>query len=94
MRGRVSLNPVVHVDPVGTLLFPLLGMVTGAPLLGWAKPVPVDVSRFARPRRDYLMVAAAGPLSNLALAFVAAVATRVTSGAGRRGSGAARPAPL
>ena len=82
LLGRVSLNPVVHVDPVGTLLFPILGMVTGAPLLGWAKPVPVSMWRFERPRRDYLMVAAAGPLSNLALAFVAAVALRSLLGLG------------
>jgi Zn-dependent protease len=80
--GRVSLNPAVHVDPVGTLLFPLVAMVTGAPLLGWAKPVPVSTWRFERPRKDYLMVAAAGPLSNLALAFVAAVALRALLGLG------------
>ena len=77
MLGRVSLNPAVHADPVGTVLFPLVGMITGAPLIGWAKPVPVAVWRFKRGRRDYLMVAAAGPLSNLLLAFVAAVALRL-----------------
>ena len=77
MLGRVSLNPAVHVDPIGTILFPLAGMISGAPLIGWAKPVPVAVWRFERGRRDYLMVAAAGPLSNLALAFVAAVALRL-----------------
>lgn len=75
--GRVSLNPIVHVDPIGTLLFPLLGMFTGAPIIGWAKPVPVATWRFDRPRRDYLMVAAAGPFSNLAMAFVAALALRI-----------------
>jgi Zn-dependent protease len=75
--GRLSLNPLVHVDPIGTLLFPLIGMATGAPIIGWAKPVPVATWRFDRPRRDYLMVAAAGPISNLALAFVAAVAFQV-----------------
>jgi Zn-dependent protease len=75
--GRVSLNPLVHVDPIGTLLFPLLGMVTGAPIIGWAKPVPVATWRFDRPRRDYLMVAAAGPISNLSMAFVAAIGLRL-----------------
>jgi Zn-dependent protease len=75
--GRVSLNPLVHVDPIGTLLFPLIGMVTGAPIIGWAKPVPVATWRFNRPRRDYLMVAAAGPISNLSMAFVAAIALRL-----------------
>jgi Zn-dependent protease len=75
--GRVSLNPVVHADPIGTLLFPLVGMLTGAPIIGWAKPVPVSTWRFERPRQGYLMVAAAGPLSNLSLALVAAVALRL-----------------
>jgi Zn-dependent protease len=77
LLGRLSLNPAVHVDPIGTILFPLAGMISGAPLIGWAKPVPVAVWRFARGRRDYLMVAAAGPVSNLAVAFVAAVALRL-----------------
>jgi Zn-dependent protease len=77
LLGRLSLNPVVHVDPIGTVLFPLVGAITGFPLIGWAKPVPVAVWRFDRGRRDYLMVAAAGPVSNLALAFVAAVAWRL-----------------
>lgn len=75
--GRLSLNPLVHVDPIGTVLFPLVGLLTRAPLIGWAKPVPVATWRFSRPRRDYLMVAAAGPISNLSLAFVAAVALRL-----------------
>jgi Zn-dependent protease len=75
--GRVSLNPAVHVDPLGTLVFPLVGMLTGAPIIGWAKPVPVATWRFERPRRDYLMVAAAGPISNLSIAFVAAFALRL-----------------
>lgn len=77
MLGRLSLNPAVHVDPIGTILFPLVGMLTGAPLIGWAKPVPIAAWRFERGRRDYLMVAAAGPLSNLLLAFLAAVALRL-----------------
>jgi Zn-dependent protease len=73
LLGRVSLNPVVHADPVGTLLFPLIALVTGAPLIGWAKPVPVNTRRLARPRRDYVLVAAAGPGSNLVLAVSAAL---------------------
>src|SRR5207247_3133083 len=74
LLGRVSLNPVVHADMVGTVLFPLIAMVTGAPLIGWAKPVPVNVRYLQRPRRDYMLVAAAGPASNLVLAVVASVA--------------------
>ena len=73
LLGRVSFNPIVHADPIGTVLFPLLAIVGGVPIIGWAKPVPVVVSRLRRQRRDYVLVAAAGPASNLALAIVAAV---------------------
>src|SRR5438552_2963818 len=72
LLGRVSLNPLVHADPIGTILFPLIALVTGAPLIGWAKPVPVNPSRLHNPRRDYVLVAAAGPISNLLIAFAAA----------------------
>jgi Zn-dependent protease len=72
LLGRVSLNPMVHADPIGTVLFPLIALVTGAPLIGWAKPVPVNTRQLSHPRRDYVLVAAAGPLSNLAIAFGAA----------------------
>jgi Zn-dependent protease len=72
MLGRVSFNPIVHADPIGTVLFPLLAMVSGVPLIGWAKPVPVNVRQLRRERRDYVLVAAAGPGSNLALAFLSA----------------------
>ncbi len=71
MLGRVSLNPIVHIDPIGTILLPLIAIYSGLPLLGWAKPVPVNTSRFRHPRRDFMFVAAAGPLSNLAQALVA-----------------------
>jgi Zn-dependent protease len=71
--GRVSLNPVVHADLIGTVVFPLLALLGGVPLIGWAKPVPVNVRQLHRPRRDYVLVAAAGPASNLILAFCAAI---------------------
>ena len=71
--GRVSLNPVVHADLIGTVLFPLIGMLTSAPIIGWAKPVPVSISRLHHPRRDYVLVAAAGPASNLIIAIGAAL---------------------
>jgi Zn-dependent protease len=74
LLGRVSLNPVVHIDPIGTLLFPLISMVSGALLIGWAKPVPVNIRYLRHARRDYMMVAAAGPASNLVLGITAAVA--------------------
>lgn len=73
LLGRVSLNPIVHADPIGTILFPLIAMVSGAPLIGWAKPVPVNIRYLRHPRRDYMLVAAAGPASNLVLAIGAAV---------------------
>ena len=70
-QGRVSLNPLRHVDPVGTILVPLaiLLLSGGRFLFGWAKPVPVNYSALRRPKRDMMWVAAAGPLSNLAMAF-------------------------
>jgi Zn-dependent protease len=72
LLGRVSLNPMVHADLVGTVIFPLLSMVSGVPLIGWAKPVPVNISRLRRHRKDYVLVAAAGPASNLLIALAAA----------------------
>lgn len=71
--GRMTLNPLAHMDLVGTVVLPLLGMVTGARVLGWAKPVPVDASRLTRrftARVGYAMVAAAGPASNMLQSLV------------------------
>lgn len=65
--GRVSLNPVVHADLFGTVLFPIIGMFSGF-MFGWAKPVPVNLSRLRNPSRDHMLVAAAGPVSNLLVA--------------------------
>lgn len=73
MLGRLTLNPVVHVDLVGTIVFPLIAMLTGFPLIGWAKPVPVDMRNLQQPRRDFAIVAIAGPISNLILAAVGAL---------------------
>jgi Zn-dependent protease len=77
LLGRVSLNPVVHADLIGTIVFPILALVSGLSLIGWAKPVPVNIGRLRHPRRDYMLVAAAGPASNLALAVFAAVVLRL-----------------
>ena len=71
--GRLSLNPAVHVDPIGTLLFPAIAMLTNLPLIGWAKPVPVDPRYLKHPTRDFALIAAAGPASNLAMAVIGAV---------------------
>lgn len=71
LMGRITLNPIKHVDPVGTVLVPalLLFVTKGAFLFGWAKPVPVDFGRLRHPKRDMLWVAAAGPGSNLLMAL-------------------------
>jgi len=81
--GRVSLNPMRHIDPIGTIAVPI-GMLVlsklfgGPPLLfGWAKPVPVDFGRLHRPKKDMLWVALAGPLANLLMAIVWAIGLRV-----------------
>jgi Zn-dependent protease len=73
LLGRLTLNPAVHVDLIGTIVFPLIAMLTGFPLIGWAKPVPVDMRNLRQPRRDFAVVAAAGPISNLILAAGGAV---------------------
>jgi Zn-dependent protease len=67
MLGRVSLNPVVHSDLWGTIIFPLVGLQYGF-MFGWAKPVPVNLSQLRNPVRDHMLVAAAGPVSNMILA--------------------------
>lgn len=70
MNGRLSLNPMRHIDPIGTVLVPLLSLLLGGIIFGWAKPVPVDERHFGNPRRDMALVAAAGPLANLAMALL------------------------
>jgi len=63
--GRVSLNPLVHIDPIGTVVLPLMLVLIGAPAFGWAKPVPVNPYNLRHPRRDNLVISAAGPAANL-----------------------------
>lgn len=78
LLGRLSLNPAVHVDPIGTILFPLISMLTGAPLIGWAKPVPVSPNRLGRHwKRKFMVIAAAGPASNIVMAVIAALLLRL-----------------
>jgi Zn-dependent protease len=76
--GRVSLNPAVHVDPIGTIAFPLIAMLTNLPLIGWAKPVPVNTVNLQHHwKQKFMLIAAAGPASNLLLAGIAAIGVRV-----------------
>ena len=72
-RGRLSLNPIKHVDPFGTVLLPMVLAVSGAPVFGWAKPVPVVSQRLRNPRYHMILVALAGPGMNLLLAVIAAI---------------------
>ena len=76
-QGRVSLNPVTHVDPIGTLLFPAIAFFTGAPLLGWARPTPVNPLRWREKRKANFWVSIAGILGNFAIAIVVGVIIRV-----------------
>lgn len=73
-RGRLSLNPLKHVDPMGTLILPGMLKLLGLPVFGWAKPVPVSYARLRNPKRDMALVAAAGPLTNFTLAALSAMA--------------------
>src|SRR5215469_1733326 len=78
-KGRLSLNPVRHIDPFGTIVLPLLLAVSHAgAIFGWAKPVPVDYRRLRNPRRDMVLVALAGPGMNLLLALVGAAILAAT----------------
>lgn len=77
LQGRISLNPVSHVDPIGTLLFPAIAFFTGAPLIGWAKPTPVNPLKWRNKRVANFWVSAAGAISNFIIAFVAGGIIRV-----------------
>ncbi len=68
--GRMTLDPIPHMDRLGTVILPLLGLITGGFIIGWGKPVPVNPARMRHPRRDDVLVSLAGPFSNLVLAFL------------------------
>ncbi|MEY3171062.1 MAG: Peptidase [Pseudomonadota bacterium] len=68
-QNRISLNPLRHIDPIGTILLPALTVLLGGVLFGWAKPVPVNFMNLRHPKKDMLWVAAAGPFSNLIMAI-------------------------
>lgn len=74
MDGRLTLNPIPHIDPVGTLVFPLIGGLMGASIFGWAKPVPIDTRYFKHKKWGPVFVAAAGPTANLILCVLAVMA--------------------
>jgi Zn-dependent protease len=99
MLGRVSLNPIVHIDPFGTILMPAMLILLGFPPFGWAKPTPVDNRNFRNPVRDDILTAVAGPVSNFLTALVSVIALAFilhgsTSGIDRLFRGADVSAPL
>ncbi len=94
MLGRVSFNPIVHIDPIGTIVLPLLAAFTTGFVFGWAKPVPVNISRLGHPKRDFMIVAAAGPASNIVLAAAGALVFRTLGGFESSTDAADASAPL
>ena len=84
-QGRLTLNPIKHVDPFGTLILPMLLALAHAPIFGWAKPVPVRADRMRNPRRDMVIVALAGPGMNLLLAVLATIVLAGAVGLGNGG---------
>jgi Zn-dependent protease len=82
LAGRLSLNPLRHIDPVGTLLVPGLTLLLGGLLFGWAKPVPVNFNRLNNPRRDMVWVAVAGPAANLLMAIFWGLMLKWSAGGG------------
>lgn len=93
MLGRITLNPIRHIDPIGTILLPAIGMITGAPVLGWAKPVPVDPRNFKNEVLDDILTSAVGPVSNFVVA-AGAVLTLGLIGVSSQGARAAIIATL
>jgi Zn-dependent protease len=79
-QGRLSLNPIKHIDPVGTILVPLILFFLGGFVFGWAKPVPVNISRLNSPKRDMAVVAVAGPAANFLMAVLWALIAKLGTG--------------
>jgi len=89
LLGRLSLNPVVHIDPIGTLLLPLVGMMSGGGFFGWAKPVPVNLANLrGNWKQKHMLIAAAGPASNLLLAVIGALVVQIVTGGSPYGTSA------
>jgi len=80
--GRVTLNPVAHIDPIGTILFPIILAIMGAPVFGWAKPVQVNPMNFRDYRRGNMIVSAAGPASNIAAGIGGVLLFKILQGLG------------
>jgi Zn-dependent protease len=88
MLGRLTINPLKHIHPIGTVVVPAVTLMLGGFLFGWAKPVPVSVRNLANPRRDMIFVALAGPVANLLMAVMWAFFARLVMGFGLEGGAA------
>src|SRR3972149_8192002 len=77
-QGRISLNPLDHIDPLGTVILPLILIISGLPAFGWAKPTPFNPWNLANPKRDAALISLAGPISNLVIAVVFSLIFRLT----------------
>jgi len=92
MLGRLTLNPIKHIDPIGTVVLPIVLLIAGGFIFGWAKPVPVTFENLRNPKRDMAIVAVAGPLANLVMALFWAVVAKLAVVLFASGSGwAAHP---
>lgn len=78
LLGRLSVNPLHHIDLLGTILFPLIGIILGGFIFGWAKPVPINFGKLHNPKRDLFWVALAGPLANFAMALIWALLLKLS----------------
>ena len=94
MLGRITLNPIKHIDPVGTILMPLIAMVTGFPVIGWAKPTPVDPRNFKNHVADDILTSVAGPVSNLLVASATVVLMFVIAKTSVEGHGLVQTMPF
>lgn len=94
MLGRISLNPIKHIDPVGTILMPLVAAFTHIPVLGWAKPTPVDPRNFKNPVADDILTSVAGPISNFIVATGALLAMFLVAKTSVQGHGLVQTMPF
>ena len=94
MLGRVTLNPIKHIDPVGTVLLPAIAMYYHFPVIGWAKPTPVDPRNFKNPVLDDILTAVVGPISNFVVATAAVLTLLFVSLTSRLGAGIVHAIPL
>jgi len=94
MLGRVTLNPIKHIDPVGTVLLPLIALVTHLPVIGWAKPTPVDPRNFKNPVLDDILTSVVGPISNFVVATGAVLALIFVSLTSHLGAAIVHAIPL